>query len=109
MDLQLARPENTQGQQSELVIVGGWNHQTNMNMVKQGVGLRSIKSFESVLPSDLVQEFYTCGDKVFMRMYGYDQLIGMSAKQKSTSGPDQGVIAIDGFDVSRNFAIKPNE
>lgn len=26
MDLQLARPENTQGQQSELVIVGGWNH-----------------------------------------------------------------------------------
>ena len=55
MDLQLARPENTQGQQSELVVVGGWNNQTNMNLVKQGIGLRSIQSFESVIPSNLVQ------------------------------------------------------
>ena len=82
MDLQLARPENTQGQQSELVVVGGWNHQTNMNMVKQGVGLRSIKSFESILPSDMVQEFHACDDKIYMRMYGYAQLIGMQVRQQ---------------------------
>jgi len=43
-----------------------------MNMVKQGVGLRSVKSFESVLPADMVQEFFVAGDKVFMRMFGYD-------------------------------------
>jgi hypothetical protein len=54
------------------VIVGGWNHQTNMNLVKQGVGLRSMKSFESILPSEMVQEYHTTGDLVLMRMYGYD-------------------------------------
>ena len=49
-----------------------------MNMVKQGIGLRSIKSFESVLASDMVQEFWTCEDRVFLRIYGYEQLIGLS-------------------------------
>ena len=46
-----------------------------------------------------------------MRIYGYDQLIGMSIKQKeaSKSGESAGVIAVDGFDVSRNFSIKPAE
>ena len=43
-----------------------------MNLVKQGVGLRSVKSFESIFPPDLVQEFHTSKDTVFLRMYGYD-------------------------------------
>ena len=72
LDIQLARPENTQGQQSELVVVGGWNHQTHMNLVKQGIGLKSIRSFEDVIPKDFVQEFHTIGDMLFMRMFGYD-------------------------------------
>ena len=46
-------------------------------MVKQGVGLKSVKSFESVLPADLVQDFYASGDSILMRIFGYDQLIGM--------------------------------
>jgi len=107
MDLQLARPEDTQGQPAELVIVGGWNHQTNMNLVKQGVGLKSVKSFEGLLPADMVQEFYVAGDKVFLRVYGYDQLIGMSVRQRDDA--KGAVIAVEGFDVSRNMAVKPIE
>ena len=76
-------------------------------MVKQGVGLRSIKSFESVLPADMVQEFHTCGDRLMMRIHGYDQLIGVIVRPKQAEAT--GVIEVQGFDVSRNFAIKPSE
>lgn len=54
-----------------------------MNLVKQGVGLRSLKSFESLLPADMVQSFYSVGnDLVFMQMYGYDRLVGLRVSQK---------------------------
>ena len=79
-----------------------------MNMVKQGIGLRSIKSFESVLASDMVQEFWTCEDRVFLRIYGYEQLIGLSiqqkvAERKSGDLSPSSTINVTGFDVSRNF------
>ena len=104
LDIQLARPENTEGQQSELVVVGGWNHQTHMNLVKQGVGLKSIKSFEGIIPNNFVQEFFTLDSMLFMRIYGYDQLLGMKAEIRSKQD-----IQVDGFEVSRNLTIRQNE
>ena len=84
-----------------------------MNLVKQGVGLRSIKSFESLLPADMVQDFHvvTGGDRVFMRIYGYDQLVGVRVTQKadSTAAGKGPVVSVDGFDVSRNLVIRANE
>ena len=43
-----------------------------------------------------------------MRMHGYDQLLGMRIKAE-TAAADAGLVAVDGFDVSRNFAIKAAE
>ena len=104
LDIQLARPENMQGQQSELVVVGGWNHQTHMNLVKQGIGLQSIKSFDGIIPKNFVQDFHTIGDMLFMRIFGYDQLLGMKATKK-----DKKNLSVDGFEVSRNFTVKTKE
>ena len=104
LDIQLARPENTQGQQSELVVVGGWDHQTHMNLVKQGVGLKSIKSFEGIIPNNFVQEFYTFDNMLFLRIYGYDQLLGMKADLKGKKN-----LSVDGFEVSRNLTVKATE
>ena len=50
-----------------------------MNLVKQGMGLKSIKSFENVIPKDLVRNFFAVGERVLMRMHGYDLLIGVKA------------------------------
>ena len=75
-----------------------------MNLVKQGIGLKSIKSFDGVIPKDFVQEFHTIGDMLFMRMFGYDQLLGMKATKK-----DQKNLSVDGFEVSRNFTVKTQE
>ena len=104
LDIQLARPENTQGQQSELVVVGGWNHQTHMNLVKQGIGLQSIKSFEGVIPKDFIQEFHTVEDMLFLRIFGYDQLLGMKATKK-----DKKSLSVDGFEVTRNFTVSTKD
>ena len=84
--------------------MGGWNHQTHMNLVKQGVGLKSIKSFEGVIPNNFVQEFYTFENMLFLRIYGYDQLLGMKAE---ISGKKN--LAADGFEVSRNLTVKASE
>ena len=107
MDMQLAKPECNQGQQSELVVVTGWNHQTHMNLVKQGVGLKSIYSFESAIPRNLVREFLTIGDRIFMRMHGYDLLIGV--KTVFNESQDSRQIQLQGFDLSRNVEVKKYE
>ena len=75
-----------------------------MNLVKQGVGLKSIKSFEGVIPNNFVQEFFTLDSMLFLRIYGYDQLLGMKADIK---GKMQ--VQVEGFEVSRNLTIRQNE
>ena len=42
LDVKLRNPEAHNGQQTELVVVSGWNHNTHMNVVKQGISLKSI-------------------------------------------------------------------
>lgn len=34
LDVKLRNPESNNGQQTELVVVSGWNHNTHMNIVK---------------------------------------------------------------------------
>ena len=85
-------------------MVGGWNHQTHMNLVKQGIGLQSIKSFDGIIPKDFVQEFHTVDDMLFLRIFGYDQLLGMKATKK-----DKKSLSVDGFEVTRNFAVNTKD
>ena len=76
-----------------------------MNLVKQGMGLKSIKSFENVIPRDLVRNFFAVGDRVLMRMHGYDLLIGV----KAILSQDDKQLSIEGFDLPRNMDIKNDE
>jgi hypothetical protein len=75
-----------------------------MNLVKQGIGLQSIKSFDGIIPKDFVQEFHTVDDMLFLRIFGYDQLLGMKATKK-----DKKSLSIDGFEVTRNFTVSTKD
>ena len=77
-----------------------------MNLVKQGMGLKSIKSFENIIPKNMVQDFYSIGDKIVLRMHGYDLLIGLRA---TFSQEDSSQLSIEGFDLPRNLDVKPHE
>lgn len=46
-----------------------------------------------------------------MRIYGYEQLIGVQVKQLAAASDRKSndtVLAVDGFDVSRNLSVKPD-
>jgi hypothetical protein len=72
LDVKLRNPESHNGQQTELVVVSGWNHNTHMNIVKQGISLKSIQCFEDVFAPNLVDQFYTIEDTLFIKLFGYD-------------------------------------
>jgi hypothetical protein len=52
--------------------VSGWNHNTHMNIVKQGISLKAIQSFEDFFAPNLVDQFCTIGDTLFIKLFGYD-------------------------------------
>lgn len=61
------------GQKNEYVVISGLNHRTHMNVVKLGVSLRQIYSFESILAANLVQRIYSVSDgNLLLRIFGYD-------------------------------------
>jgi len=79
IDVKLRNPEAKRGQQNELVIISGLNHKTHMNIVKQGISLRSLFSFESVLSAGLVSQFFTLGDIIVFKIFNFDQLLALKA------------------------------
>jgi hypothetical protein len=50
-----------------------------MNIVKQGISLKSVQSFEEVFQPNLVDQFFTIGDKIFVKLFGYDQILALRA------------------------------
>ena len=44
-----------------------------------------------------------------MRIYGYNELIGLKITQQAHANEKGTAVSINGFDVSRNFAIRSNE
>lgn len=77
--MKLRNPEAHNGQQTELVVVSGWNHNTHMNIVKQGISLKTIQSFEEFFAPNLVDQFCTIGDTLFIKLFGYDQVLALKA------------------------------
>jgi len=43
-----------------------------MNIVKQGISLKSVQSFEDFFAANLVDQCFTIGDTILLKLFGYD-------------------------------------
>jgi hypothetical protein len=111
LDVKLRNPEASHGQQTELVVVSGWNHNTHMNIVKQGISLKSIQSFEDFFAANLVEQYFTMSDRILIKVFGYDQILVLKAQsQENPTIKDQDdLLTIDGIEASRNLSVRSNE
>ena len=91
-----------------------------MNVVKLGVSLRHIYSFDSILAANLVQRIYSVSDgNLLLRIFGYDQLLALKVIYKPVdaaeekAGSSQSIakaeLSFDGVDLPPNFRIKTSE
>jgi hypothetical protein len=81
-DLNLKSPASKKGQKNEYVVVSGLNHRTHMNIVKLGVSLRNIHSFQSLLAPNVVKKVYCLQGCIVLRILGYEQLLALRVAWK---------------------------
>ena len=81
-----------------------------MNIVKLGVSLRDIFSFDKILSANLVQRIYSINGALFLRIFGYDQLIALKVNYRAApSHEEKAELSFDGVDLSREYAVRGHE
>lgn len=86
-----------------------------MNIVKLGVSLRRIHSFETILPPNMVKQVYCINGAIVMRIFGYDSLLALKVVWKNTQSQDSQTLgnkadlSFDGIDLPRIYSVKSSE
>ena len=72
----------SRNQRAELMVLSGANYSSNINLVQSGIAINKQINVEA--PEFSADGLFAVGSKIFMRLFGHDQLVVCQAAMKST-------------------------